>query len=1329
MAVNRVALIHVFELEIEMKTVTAKSTQRTIIEVARTISFLFTHLVTLVACVLFVSIASAQRQPATNVSTGPSGRTLRWILLEEEQSMEEGKLESLTSHFTPQLLEELSPKKFQSLWEGVANRVGQIRDVDIEGDVHFGTTRLMRIHIQGQLRLMNLFLHVDDQDHITGICFNRERELDLKAGQHFGAIWRELASQMGQLKITVESPGSSQPKRTVDFYRLLDGNENPNDRDWTDREGGQSWRYFRRLQGKGSILVDHLPRGWYRVIAGERSTSSGPIQWGEPIELATNESTAEQTLRLRSANTLIINAISADTEQKLPKARFSIKRTGEHHEIVRSSNVDDQISFHVVPGQYELWGFQDAATWDDDRYEIPDEPLKLEVTGDESQEITLRLKPRNLTAEEIDRRAPWVAQGRVVDVDGEPLAGVEIWGCAGVGSLFSMKVGTTDQDGRYFGRFSTSGWQRVGAGGDTLYVVHGSVQPRLDGHFIAKHGMHKTAAANRVPREGDAIPELAQDAKLFTPGVPLEIDFVLQRASSVSLHLLDEQNEPIPNMEIRLTGKEVPHSESATTDVLGRCRLSAPAGHNLRFQIKIDKRKYALSPSLLFDSQDYQVSLRQVSEPITGKQVLELAEANVIDGDRTLTADILRMQPTERPPVGKEEQVVGRELLQKIAEANKHWLGRDLPEHIPKLEYDFVFAGSKGQHMIWNRTSLISRRGITYFSPLDIATKRPDKVVLRMIEFGEQTIRIAYSFAKGAGEISAGNGVSGSWRGYFDMGGIEVCDLYVDARTLMPIKQVSGDLVETYSAPFHVEGGHYVPLRIQINKLKMDWRFKVHPGGVWLFDRTTKMVDDVPLAQIRNVSLGIEPDHEPKVQFDQLQRVRELIRMLEGKPDRKAELAKLKSEATLLEQSQTKVGAPHPPERKRESAIDYRSENVLVSGISVSKIEVEAIGKTVQSARSVCSDLGYEMPKTISVTVTVNPRQPTRLFNDGVDQFVLSIKSADSLKKPAASGIFHLYGLCHEVAHLAMYRPIRDHSWMTAAAAEGWAHYLGSILVDAVFDREGLVLWHDPYDYRAEGTRRLKRQLRGNNRSATNEAAGHWQALASMLDHASIAKIFRTWGTTKFDPANPAKELEAALPSETELSTWWTKTKDLMIVKRQRSGFTPLKIDRGELQGNARTLQHDDGVSKGKKSLAGSGHAVRYRAGPNDHLTKVLVYGSRYGGTAETKFRLSICDAEGRLIEEQEFPYQRFPLKAGWVELELQPIKVPDEFVIHLGFNPSARNGVFVHHDSSASGQSETGLPSGRFKQFSSGDWLIRAETDIPVSIDPLREQFDAPKR
>lgn len=136
-----------------------------------------------------------------------------------------------------------------------------------------------------------------------------------------------------------------------------------------------------------------------------------------------------------------------------------------------------------------------------------------------------------------------------------------------------------------------------------------------------------------------------------------------------------------------------------------------------------------------------------------------------------------------------------------------------------------------------------------------------------------------------------------------------------------------------------------------------------------------------------------------------------------------------------------------------------------------------ALAETVRAAREVYIDLGFDMPETVNLSVTCGDGVGSRLFNDGKDQLFLSISSLDSLAPPAKSGIFNIYGICHELGHIAMYRTLKNRDWLANGAAEGWAHFIGSAVVDRVFAAKGESLWPEPYDYRQDGMARLQKDV------------------------------------------------------------------------------------------------------------------------------------------------------------------------------------------------------------------------------------------------------------
>ncbi len=395
----------------------------------------------------------------------------------------------------------------------------------------------------------------------------------------------------------------------------------------------------------------------------------------------------------------------------------------------------------------------------------------------------------------------------------------------------------------------------------------------------------------------------------------------------------------------------------------------------------------------------------------------------------------------------------------------------------------------------------------------------------------------------------------------------------------------------------------------------------------------------------------------------------------------------------------------------------FRTDNVVVRYSGISGEYAAAIARTVQAARDTALQLGADMPATITVDARVG--ETTRLFNDGDKSIHLTVKSEAALRKPSESGVFNIYGMCHEVAHLAMYRPITERLWMTTAAAEGWAHYLGSRLVDAVYEKEGVALWPDQYDYRADGTQRMKGQLSRGDTSEITRGAALWLELASITGDEGILSLFKVWGASTVDSADPAPALGTGLSlvsQDQRLGAWWDKAAPLFVLARPKSTFDPTAAPTDQLAGNPVELACDDGVQAGKRSLAGTGHAVFFEAPGNDYyLTSVRVLGSRYGSAKPPgeDFHVWLCDVRWREIADFPFPYSTFAKgEPQEVVLDVEPTRVPRRFLICIGFSPTSTKGVYMYHDKQGGGNSFIGLPGRRGSRFAAGDWLIRAVVD-----------------
>ena len=161
---------------------------------------------------------------------------------------------------------------------------------------------------------------------------------------------------------------------------------------------------------------------------------------------------------------------------------------------------------------------------------------------------------------------------------------------------------------------------------------------------------------------------------------------------------------------------------------------------------------------------------------------------------------------------------------------------------------------------------------------------------------------------------------------------------------------------------------------------------------------------------------------------------------------------------------------------EEDNQVSADGATVEYSGIQNSYLQ--ALAKLSSEARRIyAEDYGFKMPDKVGLKVELSNSGPS-LWTDGESHMTLLVRSQADLALPMKSGIFNIYGICHELGHIAMYGNMKNQIGMPEGIGKGWAHYTGSIVVDEIYKKFGKDLWPEPYNYaETEGTARLKRQL------------------------------------------------------------------------------------------------------------------------------------------------------------------------------------------------------------------------------------------------------------
>ncbi|MCA1694258.1 MAG: carboxypeptidase-like regulatory domain-containing protein, partial [Actinobacteria bacterium] len=197
-------------------------------------------------------------------------------------------------------------------------------------------------------------------------------------------------------------------------------------------------------------------------------------------------------------------------------------------------------------------------------------------------------------AQEAERDLPWKAFGKVTDPEGRPLAGVDVWASCGMGTLRRTGSATSGEGGRYELNFGPGILVLRDRGAVLHATVVGAHKPGYFEENLNRQG--GCTGADGEPTEEQLKTWDAKKDRVFLPGKPLEINFVMRPAGRVSGKLVDEQGKPLPGYSVSLTGAALAPASSVwascKADEQGRFTLEdIPTTYRFQFEVRMARVK------------------------------------------------------------------------------------------------------------------------------------------------------------------------------------------------------------------------------------------------------------------------------------------------------------------------------------------------------------------------------------------------------------------------------------------------------------------------------------------------------------------------------------------------------------------------------------------------------------------------------------------------------------------------------------------------------------------------------------------------------------------
>ncbi len=233
--------------------------------------------------------------------------------------------------------------------------------------------------------------------------------------------------------------------------------------------------------------------------------------------------------------------------------------------------------------------------------------------------------------------------------------------------------------------------------------------------------------------------------------------------------------------------------------------------------------------------------------------------------------------------------------------------------------------------------------------------------------------------------------------------------------------------------------------------------------------------------------------------------------------------------------------------------IKMETEHVIARYDTEVEEYVLASIKVLELVRELAIKNGFDLPDKIKFNVIHSDRNVTWFDKKGLDKLTWEYTSLDNFLPPLKSKKKNIYGLCHEIGHLCMYRTFyKNNLYLTYNYRESWADYFGNLMIDSVYSKLGTDFWPEPHDYTStSGMNFLKNRISNNNPDLKefNACSQFWIELTDKIGFSNYNDFFSdiTAMRTFDDKRSELAIVISKYISDENVEDWFNKYADYVI--------------------------------------------------------------------------------------------------------------------------------------------------------------------------------------